>query len=284
MTFSERITRRRQLWWDRPRWLALGPRGAVHRYREHWTFRSRDDADEAWRCCRLWQRTLLNKWNSREFAARHGCRTPTLYWRGADPARAPLASLPEQFVVRPVWGAARSGVLVVTDGRDLLRNGPVSRSTIRARLVRPRRFGRRPPLLIEEFVRSEDGQYRLPTEYKCHTFGATIAAVEVIDRTGVVEGAHRYYTAGWEPFADPMHVGMPQADVKDPPRCLAEMLADATRLGVAFGTYVRVDFFAGDRGAVFNELSSTPFNGRDFTAYCDAFFGALWTEKFPDAS
>jgi hypothetical protein len=81
-----------------------------------------------------------------------------------------------------------------------------------------------------------------------------------------------------------MHVGMPQAEVEDPPRCLAEMLSCAATLGVAFGTYVRIDFFATDRGAVFNELSSTPFNGLEFTPYCDAFFGALWAEKFPDAS
>jgi hypothetical protein len=35
---------------------------------------------------------------------------------------------------------------------------------------------------------------------------------------------------------------------------------------------------------VFDEFSSWPNEGRDFTPYCDELFGSLWTEKFPNAS
>jgi hypothetical protein len=43
-------------------------------------------------------------------------------------------------------------------------------------------------------VRSEDGSYTLPPEYKLRTFHDTVAAVEALERTGLEAGARRYYT------------------------------------------------------------------------------------------
>jgi len=62
-----------------------------------------------------------------------------------------------------------------------------------------------------------------------------------------------------------MDVGLPEAEVRDPPACLAEILRHAAVLGTRLGTYVRIDFFATDRGCVFNEFSSMPGGGRDYT-------------------
>jgi TupA-like ATPgrasp len=286
-SFSQRIALRSQLWWERPRWRD-GPRAyrqALHRLRELRTFRSRDDPDEAWRCCEFWPRTLLNKWNGREFAARHGCAVPALYWWGSDPRRAPIESLPSRFVVRPVFGTDRRGVLVVAEGRELLRDEPTSKPAVRARLARSRRLRRGRRFLIEEFVRSEDGQARLPTEYKCHTFAGTVAAVQVIVRTGVHEARHRFYTIAWDAWPDPMNVDLPQdSALHDRPVWLERMIELAERLGAELGTYARIDFFAGAGACVFNELSSIPAGGHGFTPYCDEAFGALWTEKCPDAT
>ena len=171
---------------------------------------------------------------------------------------------------------------MIADGRELLRKASLSPAEERREILRSQRFVRMFPVLIEEFVSPEDGQPCLPAEYKCHTFGDTIAAVEVVDRTGVLEGKHRYYTPDWKLFPDPMNTVLPQAEPREPPRCLEEMLSFAAKLGTAFGTYARIDFFAGSCGCVFNEFSSTPI--RPFTTYCDELFGALWAEKFPDAT
>ena len=49
------------------------------------------------------------------------------------------------------------------------------------------------PVLVEEFIKTETGEYELPIEYKCHVFGETVGAIEVIrrlDDTG--EGASLY--------------------------------------------------------------------------------------------
>lgn len=284
-TFAQRINERLRLWWGQPpgrrEWLR---RHSVHQLRERYVLRRRDDPDDAWRCCAFWQRTLINKWNSREFVAKHGGHVPALYWCAHLPSRARLGALPSHFAIRPVWGTSRQCVYVVAEGRDLLRGEPFSAAVLWRSILRSGRLAWTLPILAEEFVTSEDGRYRLPVEYKCHTFGDTVAAVEMIERTGASTARHRYYASDWQAMPDPMNTILPQAGLTDPPRCLDEMIDLARRLGSAVGTYVRVDFFATDRGCVFNEFASTPANGRGFTAFCDDLFGGLWEEKFPRAT
>jgi hypothetical protein len=133
-----------------PARLAARSRGVVHWLRDQHTFRNREDPDETWRCCPYWQRTLIQKWNSREFASKHGCRVPELYWSGGPFARAPLESLPDHFVVRPVRGAGHRGVLVVSVGRELLRQESATDSELRRRLSRLRRL-RHPATILTEW-------------------------------------------------------------------------------------------------------------------------------------
>jgi hypothetical protein len=124
-SFSQRLAHRQHIWWGRP-----GPREAVHRPRERHARRSRDDPDEVWRCCRFWPRVVCNKRNGREFALKHGLAVPELYWSGSDFSRVPLQELPAHFVVRPIHGVSRHGVLVVGDpfvgrGVRVLQVGPL---------------------------------------------------------------------------------------------------------------------------------------------------------------
>jgi TupA-like ATPgrasp len=281
-SFSERLAARQRLWWEMPSPARRGALGEViHRLHERRAFRSREDPDESWRCCASWPRTLVNKWNGREFAARHGCRLPTLYWSGRPLDRPPLESLPGRFVVRPVFGAGRRGVLVVAEGRELLRQEPATARDLNRKLSRLRRLPRQVSILIEELVRAEDGSDRLPTELKCHTFGDAVAAVEVLERTGVKADSCRFYTPAWEPFADPMHTGIPIGEPRVPPEGLDRMLALAANLGAEVDTYIRIDFFAGVGDCVFNEFSTVPWGGRGFTPHCNELFGALWEKKFP---
>ena len=274
-SFSERLALRQELWWGRQRL-----RDAVHRLRERRFRRTREDPDEVWRCCRFWPRVVCNKRNGREFAAKHGLAVPALYWSGTDGSRLPLEELPAHFVVRPIYGGSQRGVLVVADGQDLLRQQAFSA----AALPRLRERGKAIPFLVEEFVRTEAGRYELPLECKFHVFGETVAAVQVVERTGVKAGAQRYYTPEWEPFPDAMNLRLPQAEIRDPPGCLAEMLELARRFGAEFGTYMRLDLFATDRGGVYNEFGGVPHQAAAFTPYCDERFGRLWAERIPDAT
>jgi hypothetical protein len=283
--FSARLVQRRELWWGEPFRLgrAHSYRNALHRVRERFALRFRTEPDAAWQCCPQWPRTLVHKWNSREFAQKHGCRVPALYWFGHRIASVPYALLPARYVIRPVWGTVRRGVHVVADGRELLRNLPARGVDIRRRLFREHGPVAATPLLIEEFIPAKDGEGRLPIEYKCHAFGDMIAAVQVIERLGPRTGTQRYYTARWETFPDVMDTNYPLAPPREPPRSLDEMLGAATRLSQAIGTYMRIDFFDSAAGAVFNEFSSTPqVQTLPYTRHCDEMFGTLWQQRFPE--
>jgi hypothetical protein len=286
MSFSARLRLRRALWWGRPfRWTGLASyRDALHRARERFAPHASTDPEASWRCCPFWPRTLIDKAASRAYAQRHGCALPALYWQGRSIARMPLATLPGDYVVRPTRGTAAAGVYVIVDGRELLRDIPLGAAALRRRLWREHGPYAVSPLLVEAFVPPEPGGARMPVEYKCHVFGDRIGAVQVLERTGQLTGVHRYYTARWETFADPMDTNYPLAPRRPAPPYLDEMLAAATRIGQAIGTYMRVDFFGSAAGPIFNELSSTPqVRTRSYTARCDAMFGALWQAQFPDA-
>lgn len=285
-TFSQRIRERTRIWWGAPDpWNGLRPdRRTLHRVRELFVYRRHDDAEARWRCCAHWQRTLLNKWNAREFARRHGVRVPELYWFGRRTAAVPLASLPPAFVIRPVQGSGARGVFVMADGRELLHDREIAGADLHAELRRALGRVARWPLLVEAFARGEAGEYRLPTEYKCYTFAGRVGAIGVIHRTGRKQARQRFYTPEWDPIDDPMHVGYPQAPVAPPPACLTEILQAASVLGSAWGTFVRVDCFATNAGAVFAEFSATPGGGTEFTPYADDWFGALWDAACPAAT
>ncbi len=283
-SFSERIRTRQRLWWGNPnRWRRRDTyRHLLHRFNEHRVLRRHDDPESLWHCCELWQRTLHNKWNAREFARKHGCRVPALYWCGRRIGALRFDSLPGHFVIRPTWGTGRGGVHVMADGRDLLHERAYTPEQLVAEVRREQGRVSRYPILVEEFVETEAGDQVLPLEFKCYTFGATIAAIQVIQRNGR-QAWTWFYTPAWEPFDDPMTTKVPQGPGSiDPPRCLDEIVANAKALGTAYGTFVRVDFFATERGCVFGEFSGSPAAGQQFTDFADRYFGELWDEVFPD--
>jgi hypothetical protein len=280
--FSERVKTRLRLWWGQPPQRAWRlERYRAHALRERYARRRRDEPDDVWRCCAFWQRTLINKWNSREFAARHGCPVPALYWCARLPSAARVRALPPAFVIRPLWGTSRHGVYVVVGARP-----PAWRAVLGhgAASEHPARRETRLELadLAEEFVRSEDAS----TGCRSSTSATPSATRSRRCRcwsgrapTGRGTASH----AHWRAFADPMNASCRRRAARSA-RLSGEMLALAARLGAPVGTYMRVDFFATDRGCVFNEFASTPANGDGFTPFCDDLFGALWDAKFPRAT
>ena len=284
LLFSERLQRRARVWWGKPnKWRNRDSyRHLLHRLKENHSLLSEDDPEERWRCCALWQRLLSNKWNARQFVQRHGFRVPALYWYGRRPGALPIDALPDHFVVRPIWGAATRGTYVFARDRDLLSGIPFSKASLKEHLVRTAGRFVRFPIMAEEFVKTESGRYELPTEYKWYMFGDTVGAIQVVQRSDRDEARNRFYTAGWEPFDDPINTHNAVADYVDPPRGLGELLTCAQTLGAAYGTFVRVDLYATDAGCVFGEFSSTPLEGRYFTPFAEHYFGELWQRTFPD--
>jgi hypothetical protein len=173
------------------------------------------------------------------------------------------------------------GVHVIDGGRELLRGEASPRETLAQRLRTERGWMARRPVLIEEFVRSEDGRYELPTEYKFYMFGADVAMVHVIDRNQPGT-RYRFYTADWIDIDDRINLRRDIGRRLDPPASYDAMLAAARRIGGAYDTFVRADFYATDRGVVFSEFAATPHQGRGFTEFAERFFGDYWARVMPD--
>jgi hypothetical protein len=257
----------------------------LHAQHEKRIRHSREDPERAWQCCDLWPRKILGKWNGREFSASYGATLPELFACGRSTRKLSLNSLPPRFVVRPEWGSAGHGVLVIVEGRELRRDEEVPGDVTFGSYARSRGTAGR--YLVEEFIARDNDAPQLPVEYKCHVFGDMIAGIEVIDRDS--PGPHRvtkgYFRPDWTQFDEPMDTSRPPVDVNLPDPPFRNAMIDLSgRLGATIGTYMRIDFFAGKSSFVFNEFSSAPNIKRPmYTPYCNDLFGRFWDEKIPDA-
>jgi teichuronopeptide biosynthesis TupA-like protein len=243
--------------------------------------RRRTDPDHVWRFSRYWQRTLLNKFNSREFVQRHGCRVPALYWHGRHLSELPIDSLPDCYVIRPVIGASSRRVFAVVDGHELMTDTRLDKTELRDRLRAD--FGEvtTEPILVEQFIHPAVRSGALPREYKFHVFGDRIAAIELQHRSGRKPKMQRQFDANWNPLPQPIHTRVEFGGAFDPPASLDEMIRCVRRLGVAFGTYVRVDYYDMAGGPVFSEFSSMPGAGKEHTRFGDDYMGRFWAEVYP---
>lgn len=284
-TFSQRIERRKALWWAAPGGLCSRAawRRPIHRFLDTHALRHHDWPMKRWRCCGQWQRSLNNKWNSREFAMMLGVPVPALYWSGRNLLRFPSGGLPSRFVVRRAWGAASAQTQIMVDGRELLDGRPCSLSQLRALLLRMYGPVSVHPLLVEEFLGAESGDSLRGVEYGFYCFGRHVGVITHAEREGRTS---RYcaYDTDWNPHASGISAKRARADPRPRPARLHEMIAVASRLGEAYGSFVRVDLYNTASGIFFGEFSSTPYGGWNMTAWADAHLGHLWDLHCPGAT
>jgi hypothetical protein len=227
---------------------------------------------------------LTNKWNAREFAKKHACPVPELYWSGTDASRIPFDSLPEHFVIRLAWGHSSKGVYVFAGDLDMIRHARFTRAELIERLG-ANAPGRGHLILVEEYVENEGGGFGRPLECRVHMFGDEPAAIQAVRFSEGPNSVGRqiWYEPDWTAFDEIIFDADHPMEPVAAPRCLDQLVACSRRLGRAYGTYVRVDFFTTQRGCVFNEFASIPYLGKRQTAFLNEYFEALWQKHFPDA-
>ena len=279
MGFRARLERRTRLWWDSDSTAAIHAKAECHAPLHH------EDSDSDWRCCPYWQRKLSNKWNAREFAIRCGVDVPRLYWAGRNLSSIPFGSLPDAFVIRATFGSGAQNVLTLDRGLDLLSGRRYTRAGIVDRIRRMlngQQLGTW--VLIEELLRPEGPSLSLPTTYRFHTFGSEVVNAFALRRPGVGTTSRSYHAPNWDPPPFPFHLATKASDGRPAPRPerLDDMLRIATTLGVAYGTYVRVDLYSNQDGCFFGEFSPDPAQGHGFTPPADACLDDAWERHFGD--
>lgn len=283
ISFIDRLKSRLHVWWASPGGFRNPSawRRPFHRLRDTHQLRSRNWSMERWRCCNSWQRSLNNKWNSREFASLHDVPVPELYWHGRNLLRLPVGELPARFAVRRAWGTASKDTRLIVDGRELLDDRPCSPRQLLKVLLRQYGPWSNHPLLIEEFLSDASNKART-LEFNFWCFGEHVGMIEHVEPDGRTR--HRcVYDSDWRPFPEVIYSGRPRAQPIARPPELEKMLAFASRLGKAYGTFVRVDFYLSAKGIHFGEFSSTPFGGRGILPWADSALGQMWETYCPHA-
>lgn len=224
-----------------------------------------------------WQRALSNKANAMHFAAMHGCKTPLMYWRGRDVSSINFSTLPPQFVIKPTIGHSCNNVFLMDNGYNHMDQKHYTHDELTENMKQIINSNPLNEILIQEFLTSESGDYSIPTDYKVHTFNGEIARIEVIYRTGPGKGTVNVFDTNWEPKENIGKKYVNGID-KGSPKCLPQIINQAKTLSRAYQIYVRIDFYATAKGAVFGEFTPTPGIGIGFTNKADRLFTFYWDE------
>ena len=223
-----------------------------------------------------WQRKLSNKYNAREFAKLHNCRVPGLYWKGRDVNTIDFNKLPDYYVIRPTIGHSCDLVFLMAGGTNLMDKQTYSTESIKIILSESLKYNPHLEFLIEEFIKTEKSEHKIPDDYKMYMFNGKVATIEVINRLSPTEGSLSCYDKDWNMTPNTAVNKFPQAAFQQPPRCFAEMTEQAKRLSKAYEIFVRIDFYATDKGAVFGEFTPTPGAANYLTPETEKMFIEYW--------
>ncbi|QNL51645.1 hypothetical protein H8S90_08765 [Olivibacter sp. SDN3] len=264
--FSNRIKRRHHLLWREAEPL-----------RRLWL--TQKHPLNEWRDENLWQRRLSNKLNAKEFAQLNGCKTSELYWKGRNVEKIDFSTLPAQYVIRPTRGSGCTGVFLMNDGLNLLDNKRYSPEEIVLLLRACVSEFPNQHILVEEFLQNEAGEYLIPVDYKFYCFNGKIAGISVINRFGNHGGTRSFFNEDWIPMK-PLLFSFPYDNISEQakPKCFDEMVEQVKKLSKIYGIFVRIDFYATSKGAVFGEFTPTPGLGMGFTKFGQKLFTAYWDQ------
>ncbi|RYY34221.1 MAG: hypothetical protein EOP46_14145 [Sphingobacteriaceae bacterium] len=235
------------------------------------------DPVEKWKDVINWQRKLSNKYNSREFAKMHGCKVANLYWKGRDIDNIDFAGLPDNYVIRPTVGHSCNAVFLMKKNFNLFDKQHYTVDEIKYVLFGYLQLNSKLEFLVEEFLENENGDVEILNDYKFFAFNGNIAGLLLINRLSPKAGYQTAYTEDWQQ-TPPLVDSYPQGNYQKPPACLAEMVNDVKKLSRAYEIFVRVDYYATSKGAVFGEFSPTPSFGNCSTPYATKLFKAYWNE------
>jgi len=262
--FSKRIRNRHTLWWSSSHDEAF-KRKEMTRYNPIHEWKKED----------LWQAKLSNKFNAREFAIMHNCKTADLYWKGRDADRIDFSALPAHYVIRPTAGHSANNVYIMQNGLNLFDKKRYTPEEIVQLLKTTLEAHPTQEFLIEEFLQSESGEYKILDDYKFFCFNGKIACVHIINRLGPKTGYSAFFDEHWN-YMRPFHLLYPPKDGQKKPHCFDEMLEHVKRLSEAYGIFVRIDYYATAKGAVFGEFTPTPGIGKGVNKYGQKLLTQYW--------
>ena len=236
---------------------------------------SASDPLEKWKDVENWRYKLDDKYNAREFVKKFGCSLPELYYHGNDVEEIDFNSLPKDFVVKPNRASSARGVYVIRNGINAFDGITYDHSRLKEELKSYLSKNPHKNIMIEEYVLDERNDKTIPDDYKVFTFNGHIACVQLIQRFSKQEVYFNFYDEQWNelpPIKLEAKVGKPQSA----PACLPQILEQAKTLSKAYGIFVRLDFYATKKGAVFGEFTPTPAKYTKWSDYGVKLLTSYW--------
>jgi hypothetical protein len=129
--------------------------------------------------------------------------------------------------------------------------------------------------LVEEFLKTEGGEHKIPDDYKFYMFNGKVACIQVITRVNKSEGYTSWYDENWNPLPN-LTTNYPDGEEHPVPACFSKMRDTSILLSKSYKIFVRIDFYATDKGVVFGEFSPTPAVGKGFTKPGDKLLTEYW--------
>jgi hypothetical protein len=184
-------------------------------------------------------------------------------------------SLPGTYVIRPTIGHSSGLVFLMHNSVNLMAGEMCSIQVIKESMADAIAENDKLEFLIEEFLRTEDGEFKIPQDFKFYMFNGKVAGIQVINRMSASKGTNSWYDEDWDQMIS-ITSNYKQGRPQNAPQCLPEMIASAKKLSKAYNIFCRIDFYATDKGAVFGEFTPTPALGKGFTLEGDRLLSNYW--------
>ena len=197
--------------------------------------------------------------------AQLGCPTARLYKVYETPAELDFTALPKSFVIKLTFQSRGRGIVVVKNGIDQHTKKPFDKTKIveylNKHLLAPGTNVTHQKVIIEELLEAEQENEPL-LDIKLFYFAGNVAFLQIIDPTKRPENRvypRFHYTKNWKRL--PMHKQEASLDKHmERPKCLGEILAWGDKIAAAYfpNTFIRLDFYPTNKGAIFGETTLAP--------------------------
>ena len=228
---------------------------------------------------------IAEKLIGREYAKSQEAKVPELYYQCDRIEELPdFSQFPDDFVIKPSRGWSAQNVFVLQSGLNLLDGEMWTREKIvEFIMTQPMNTNPKTKIVVEEFLKSWDGDYSIPLDYKFHMFGDHISFISIVERNSNVNTKNNRYwfvDEHWQPLSGQvMKTQVHNAEPLVIPDCADELISTAKLLGKSVGVFMRIDLYATTPGAVFGEFTPQPHGGKGFTEWADEWLGSLWEGK-----
>jgi len=214
--------------------------------------------------------------------AQLGCPTSRLYKVYETPAELDFTALPQSFVIKLTFQSRARGIVVVKDGIDQRTQEPMDKEKIveylNKHLLAPGTNVTHQKVIIEELLEAEQENEPL-LDIKLFYFAGNLAFLQIIDPTKRPENRiypRFHYSIHWQRL--PIHKQeAPLDDHMERPKCLDDIIMWGNKIAAAYfpNTFIRLDFYPTNKGAVFGETTLAP--NFDCTDEANILLGSMLT-------